>query len=76
MLVLIPSGIKFTPSFQYIYIIYDSLLGDLDQINGALGPEIGSFESPITTNGYKIYRTISTQNAGGTAIKFSLVFLI
>lgn len=69
-----PSGIKFTPSFQYIYIIYDSLLGDLDQINGALGPEIGSFESPITTNGYKIYRTISTQNAGGTAIKFSLVF--
>lgn len=69
-----PPGIKVTPSFQYIYIIYDSVLGNLTQINGALGPEIGSFESPITTNGYKIYRTISTQNAGGTAIKFSLVF--
>ena len=67
-------GIKVTPSFQYIYIIYDSVLGNLTQINGALGNEIGSFESPITTNGYKIYRTTDTQNAGGTAIKFSLVF--
>ena len=55
--------------------IYDDDLGNLTQINGALGNEIeSSFESPITTNGYKIYRTTDTQNAGGSFMKYGLVF--
>ena len=66
--------IDITPDSEYIFIVYDNDLGNLQEVQNTLfgnQNEITAFNSPVTEGNYKIYRTTLPKR---NQFKFKLVF--